>query len=712
MKKIISVFVSLIFTVAAFSQLPMQQGYVKTKGVLQPNGTVVPGIRVPGVTVGIRGINKVVSQQQGTFAFTPPAKTFYLSGITKQGYVLADPDATTRPYSYSASVPMEIVLEDSEARRREMADTKRNIRNLMNEQMRQKEKEIERLREQNRISEEQRLKLLEELEERQENSNKLVSSMANYFVSTDYDNISIDNLRINALILKGLLEKADSLINTKGNLGQRVNEFCEEKKEFDEEARQLRRKARNLSEKRIDLAFDLYSKYLIHLSRYENDSALHCLEERTRIDTNVTWLLEAGIFADEYLSDFDKAMDYFSRAERVATDDNDVVGLIKTYLDMGALYYGKDLPKQSIDYFEKAQQKLEQVDSTECRFLQATIYENLASAYSNLEQFNDALDYYNKALDAERIIFGEKSEEVGLLYCNIGACYQNMTNREKYDECFMKARDILEPLLDEDDLRMSYVYNGLASSYRYAGDFHQAKKYYEKALNIRQKVFGAKHRSLASVYNNLALLAQAQSDYGKAHHYLNQAEQIWKDVYGDQTPYLITLYGNEAMLYDAEGNYKEAVTSFEKSINIAVSHFGKDNNRGLALLPNLYITLTHLVESSPTKENKQRLKDFLDDKIIAMNAIEGGPAWEQGLRGMCPLLEYCGWTINSDECMFNLIETTAGKPKDVVAMHKEQIRRYHFDNKMGVEWMMRYVTTDEKQQMVDAYNKWKKTSHE
>ena len=705
---------TLLMILNLFFVLPMagqiQNGYVKTKGVLLPSGQVKPGNRVAGVTVTIRNVtNSVVSSgSMGTFKFIAPGAKFYLSGIQKKGYELADPEAITRPYSYSASVPLEIVLEDSEARRREMAETKISIRNMMNEQMRQKEKEIERLREQNRISEEQRMQLLEELEKRQESSSKLVGSMANYFVSTDYDNVSTVNQRINALILQGQLDEADSLIHWKGDKTQRVNEICDETVLLDEEVKRLNRNARELNAKRNVVASDLYSEYLIHLSRYENDSALYCLELRTKIDTtNVAWLLHAGICAEDYLSDYDKAMSYFNRAERAAASGNDVVGLVKTYLDMGALFFGRDFPQQSIEYYDKAQQLLLQVDSSECKFLRATIYENMGAAYGSLAKYNEAIGYYNKALDSYKLLYGENSEEVGLLYYNMGANYQSMKNLEKCSECFLKAYEILEPLLVEDDMVMSYIYNGLASLYRYDGDYQQAKDFYEKALNIRRKVYGEKHEGLAAVYNNFALLFQAQKEYDQAHYYLGLAEQIWKDVYGDQSPYLITLYGNEAMLYDEEGHYEEAVAMFEKSIDIAVFYFGKDSERTLILLPNMYITMNHLVKKSPTEENLLHLKDFLADKVVAMNVIEGGAAWEQGLRGTCTLLEYCGWTIDSHDCMFSLIESTVGKPKDVVAMSDGQIHRYHFDNKLGVGWVMRYVTTEERQQVIDVYNKWK-----
>ena len=205
MRKTLLFIVCLTFSAIATAQI-LQHGYVKTKGVLQPDGSVVPDIRVPGVTVSIRGTNKVVSQQQGVFSFTPPAQTFFLSGITKQGYVLSDPDAANRTYSYTRTT-MEIVIEDINQRRKELKAARDSISQNMNKQMKLRQKEMARLAEQNRITQAERDSLQTVLEILLEANEIRLPALAHYFVSTDYDNVDEKRRQINAIFLAGSSKK-------------------------------------------------------------------------------------------------------------------------------------------------------------------------------------------------------------------------------------------------------------------------------------------------------------------------------------------------------------------------------------------------------------------------------------------------------------------------------------------------------------------------
>ena len=92
-----------LLAVSLVSNAQIQQGYVKTKGVLQDDGSVKAGKRLEGVTIDIKSINSILSRQQGDFSFNVPSPNYYLLGIKKQGYVLADPEATSRAYNYSVA---------------------------------------------------------------------------------------------------------------------------------------------------------------------------------------------------------------------------------------------------------------------------------------------------------------------------------------------------------------------------------------------------------------------------------------------------------------------------------------------------------------------------------------------------------------------------------------------------------------------------------
>ena len=112
MKRALFIIISLLLvTITLDAQT--QHGYVKTKGRLASNGTVIAGTRISGATIQVKGRTTVLSQSNGTFSFPVPAQDFYLQNVQKQGFVIMDPEMLTREYTYSKS-PLVLVLETKE----------------------------------------------------------------------------------------------------------------------------------------------------------------------------------------------------------------------------------------------------------------------------------------------------------------------------------------------------------------------------------------------------------------------------------------------------------------------------------------------------------------------------------------------------------------------------------------------------------------------
>ena len=111
MKRILWLSISLLLALGAAAQT--QQGYVKTKGRRGSDGAVVPGQRISGATVQVKGRSAMVTQANGVFSFPIPANKFYIQSVKKQGYVITDPELLTRQYVYSTN-PLILVLETPE----------------------------------------------------------------------------------------------------------------------------------------------------------------------------------------------------------------------------------------------------------------------------------------------------------------------------------------------------------------------------------------------------------------------------------------------------------------------------------------------------------------------------------------------------------------------------------------------------------------------
>ncbi len=218
-----------------------QQGYVKTKGRLNNDGKVVPGKYLNGVVIQVKGYSPVITDSQGRFSLPVDSGTFMIQSVKKQGYDLIDKDALQQVYHYSSN-PLVIVMESDQQLKDDRLATELKIRRTMQRQLQAQEDEIEALMEQNRITKDEYQKKLEQLYAEQENREKLISNMAERYLQTDYDQMDEFNLRINDCILNGKLVEADSLLQSKGDIQDRL-------KALEESQELLKRQA-------IDLAID------------------------------------------------------------------------------------------------------------------------------------------------------------------------------------------------------------------------------------------------------------------------------------------------------------------------------------------------------------------------------------------------------------------------------------------------------------------------
>ena len=208
-----------------FANAQTQQGIVKTRGRMV-NGQLVAGTKLPGATITLSFGNALVSGNNGGFSFNVPVgKTYSLVMAKKQGYTLADPEYTRRSFKYSASNPFYVVLEDENQRQADINAATRKVRKTLNAQLEKREEEIEALKAKNKITEKDYQERLKQLYDSQSKSEQLVKEMAERYASTDYDQLDEFNRKIQMYIEEGELQKADSMIRSKGDMEKRVAEY-------------------------------------------------------------------------------------------------------------------------------------------------------------------------------------------------------------------------------------------------------------------------------------------------------------------------------------------------------------------------------------------------------------------------------------------------------------------------------------------------------
>lgn len=209
--KVLLFFISICLSLVAQTQ----NGYVKTKGRLGSNGKVIKGTRLSGVTIIVKGQKKaVLSGKNGAFTLHIPSNSFYLQNVQKRGHVIVDPNLLSRLYFYSKD-SLILVLETQEQQVKDKLWVESKIRRNLHCQLLQHEEEIESLKEENKITNQEYRERLKKLYEEQNNNERLTRVMVDYYSKIDFDQLDDFNAQISKYILNGELQKADSLLKQK-----------------------------------------------------------------------------------------------------------------------------------------------------------------------------------------------------------------------------------------------------------------------------------------------------------------------------------------------------------------------------------------------------------------------------------------------------------------------------------------------------------------
>ena len=569
---------SFILLLATFSYAQNQQGYVKTKGRMV-NGQLVPGQGLKGATVSIQGRTAVlVNTDDGAFSFPVTEQQFRLDSVKKKGYQLVDIDACPRTYSYSRN-PLYIVMETPEQQLQDKLTAERKIRRNLQKQLQEKEDEIESLKEQQQISDEEYRQALQKLYQEQENNEQLISDMAKRYSELDYDQLDEFYRQVSLYIENGELMKADSMLRSRGDINAQVNTIMQRGQTLKEEKEKLQQ-AEAVQQADIEEASKrCYGFYETFYLQHQNDSAAHYLILRAQLDTtNVDSQNEAAQFLVEFLSEFDKATPYYQTAMRQAKlqygEKSEWVATI--LYNMGMVHYYRSELSEALKDFNQAKDLYSELLGANHPEV-ATMLNAIGLINHSLGDYQTALDYFLQCAEIRKAAFGENHFDVAAVYNNIGNIYAILRDFSKAMEYQKKAMEIKKKLLDENDPSIAITHANIGSIFYYQHEFDSAAYHLNKALEINIITLGESHPNTATSYGNAAMMYTVNKDYDKALEYNMKALAIKQKILGENNPKTAYYYSNVGTTYIYMGNYEEALKYMNKALTVKKEALGEEH---------------------------------------------------------------------------------------------------------------------------------------
>lgn len=530
----------------------------------------------------VKGRTAVKTAADGTFSFPVPGNSFFIQSVKKQGYILVDPEAITRQYTYSSN-PITLALVIPTEQADDKLAKERQIRNTLEKKLHAREDEIEDLKAQNKISQEDYRKELQRLYAEQESNEKLIKEMAERYTKIDFDELDEFNLRISDCILNGRLTEADSLLRTKGDINARI-EKLNKQHEANIETRDNLEKSEAMEQKdREDIAQDcghfIETFYLAH----QNDSAARYIKILAELDTNDVELQNvAGDYLSLVMANDSLALHYYQRAlqQSLLQNGEDNEWTASSYNDIATIYSHKDNFDKALDYHFKALSIQKKVLGNDHLALTDT-YTKIGDVYSIMHDSKKAVEYYSKAM--EILEKNQKLDDFDAVntYSSIGVVYMDQKDYNNALVFLMKAHNIIEKELELKKLDKEFPiiassYNDIACAYDGLGEYAEALEYHFKALNIREKVLGKEHPQTASSYHNIGSVYLHQGDLDHALEYnlkaLNIDEKHDKDGLESANSYI-----SLGSIYEGKGDNYKALEYYQKALNIYETVLGEDN---------------------------------------------------------------------------------------------------------------------------------------
>lgn len=584
-------FLILFFITYTLSFAQTQQGVVKTPTRRNVNGLWTQGQYISQATVGVRFTKNAANQSyvsgsQGRFSFSA-ASSYYITSVSANHgtYTFLDADFSKIERRYSSNA-VEVLVDDPNVLAKVREEAEAHERSKIRRQIRQKEDEIEELKETNKITLSEYNQLNEQLEAYRRSSEAIVHQLAEIYATTDFDNMDDFNRELLACVEDGDFARADSLLKTKGSKETVFAQLQEETAALAKTKEEIRQAEEYIDKEKAAFAQRLYSEHLMFLQQpMMQDSALYCLKLRADIDTTNVEAVRDYAYLAQNQNKFDECERYYQICLRAFRANNDLYYTAAIENNLGNMYSSLNKYDDSERFLMLAldiRQTLFEQHPDEYREELAATLNNLGYLYNAVQDYESCMKYFLLAKEHYEKLFEQTPDGyrwgLAALLNNLGILYSSIGDTENCEKYFLMALTHKEELtrVDPKSYRPDYAMtlNNLGVFYYKSYNYEKSKHYYLLALENKQKLFDenpdAYRRDLAVTLTNIGALYRELEDYANSEKHLKEALRHNEYLF-DQNPdafrsVLARTLNNLGDLYISMGDYEKSDTCLMRSL--------------------------------------------------------------------------------------------------------------------------------------------------
>ncbi|MBS4014496.1 MAG: tetratricopeptide repeat-containing sensor histidine kinase [Bacteroidetes bacterium] len=277
------------------------------------------------------------------------------------------------------------------------------------------------------------------------------------------------------------------------------------------------------------------------------------------------------------LSEYDKSIDYYLQAQKIAVEIKNERIESNTLNHIGLFYYWRGRYDESLKYLLGALKIREKLGDL---LRLASTTNNVGLVYYQTKEYNLALDYFNRSLKIKEEI-ADYSGVVRTL-TNIALCKRYLNRKEEAIDVLYRAIDLSKKL----DYKA-----GIALSFDYIGNIHLSEGRYQTALVYMfssSKVYKELNSKHGLIYNYMSI-SDAYRGINKldsALYYSQKGIELSKEI--QTSSFLVDLYDRMSMIYKDKKDFHNALSYRDSSVIARDTVLSKERSKILLELQSDY----------------------------------------------------------------------------------------------------------------------------
>ncbi len=565
MKKFLPLILSLLFALTLSAQ-------VVQKGIAVEYNEKAAKTALAGVEFRVQRAGSTASDAKGAFVLDFPTlkagDRVAVRRIEKPGYEVFNKEAVEQ-WNINPSRAFTVVMCRSDKFKALKDRYSTNSEKRYESQYRRAKAELERLKKEGKLKEQEYFARLREVEAEYEKKLDNLDNYVDRFARIDLSELNAEEQAIIDLVQAGQIDEAIARYEKMNYLGKALKEISDIK-EIEEAVNSLNELHEGKTADRDAYLAGVERTINTMLLAGDSKNNATIAEMYTTIadadTTNIDWLFKTGEFLYQYIGDYNKALSYFqtvlnSAKEKYGEESNEVANC---YNNLGITCDELGNYPQSMEYHQKSI-AIRKMVLGEDHFDVASCYNNIGNVFVSMGNYSEALENHQKALAIREKVLGENHPDVAACYINIGGVYGHMGDNPRALEYYHKALGVREKLLGEEDSDVAACYNNIGVVYSSIGNYPQSLVYYQKALAIRKKILGEEHPDVAICYDNIGNAYNSMGDYQQVVEYHQKALMIFEKVLGEEHTYVVGLNQSIGLAYFNLEKYSESINALMKS---------------------------------------------------------------------------------------------------------------------------------------------------